>query len=452
MASGQGFPRSGALAGSVPSTGLIFSPTGGTFGGTQYVGLSYPTDPTAEIFFTLGPLCTPSSCPTGSSVLSYASALYTGPNCIPTSSCTSSAGGFGTPIKAPNTGSGTTINALVAQAIVSKQNIMSNTALPASWFPNHWKFITPNTLTSPTGGLVNVPTTGTCGVTPCTGNILKNTLDSSTANKVCYATVYDSTKGCTGGGVGSTGTVVNAWIIPNATAPVTPPTDPLTGLAALPTYMGYSSSSQSNGGWGGPQTLYTATGDSACATFCTWMAMDFWILADGGPYAAIEADMQMGESSTGSWTFALQCRTNGPSGSFQGWGQSNQTNWPPKLIPGTTAANCPNSTQWLHVMYYGTRDQTAKTFTIVSLALQSVPGGPAGASGYSVFPVNVTYAVDPKDTVGNTCTNQMQIDAWCAAGGVCNTTQHHGAFYALNNVTCGTGIPPVVGTNTQLYH
>lgn len=426
---------------------LIFSPIGGTYGSTQFVGLSYPTAPTDTIVFTLGALC-PSSgnCPAGDSVISPASAHYTGPNCIPTSGCTSGSTGFGTPIKATITGAGTTINAQVVQGVSVQQNNLSTTSLPASWFPTHWKFITPNTLTT-TSGSVSRPTTGTCGAGSCAGNVL---------SAVCYLTVTSPATGCTGGGVGSKGTVLTAWAIPAATAPVTPPTDPLTRLAANATYLGFTSSSQSQSSYGDPQFLYTESneGSQSCANlasvFCTSVDEDFWILADGGPVAAWEADMQIWDS-TGAWTFALQCRVHGPSGGLFGWGQGNQTIFPPRLIPGTTSANCPSTTQWLHVMYHGTRNQSAGTFTILTLTLQSAPGGPAGSTGYVVFPVNVTYNVDT-GTTGNSCTNQMQIDAWCGTGNNCSSTQHAGAYYALNNVTCGTGTPPVVPVVTQIYN
>lgn len=460
-AMGQSFPRDGALAStSVPGGGIIFSPAGATTGTTRFVGLSYPTVPTDTLLFTLGILCTPSSCPAGGSVMSPASAHYTGPNCIPTSSCSSGSSGFGSAIKATT---GTTINAQVGQGISVQQNNLSTTSLPASWFSTHWKMITPNKLTSSGGvlsGVVAVPTTGTCGAGSCAGNVLLNGQTTSQASKVCYLTVTSPAVGCTGGGVGTKGSVVSAWAIPNATAPVTPPIDPQTGVAAKATYLGFTSSSQTQTSYGDPQFLFTETGESSqsCANlasvFCTTVDEDFWILADGGPVAAWEADMQIWDS-TGAWTFALQCRIHSASGTLVGWGQGDQKIFPPKHIAGTTAANCPSATQWLHVMYHGIRTQnvgtpSAGTFTILSLTLQSAPGGPAGATGYVNFPVNVTYTVDT-NTSGNSCTNQMQIDQWCAAGGACSSTQYAGAYYALNNVTCGTGTA-VTPISTQLYN
>lgn len=449
---GQSWNGNGALAGSSPGGGIVFSPLGGSYGGTQYVGLSYPTTPSDTIVFTKGTLCSNPAvtCPIGSSVLSLASALYNGPNCIPTSGCISSSGGFGTPIKATV---GTTINAQVETAVITQQNNLSSTALPASWFPNHWRMITPNAFTAPTTGLVAVPTTGTCGAGSCAGNVLKNTLDNTKPAKVCYLSGSPSSDVCTGGGVGTMGTVASAWAIPGATAPVTPPIDPLTGVAANATYIGMTSSSQSQLSYGDPQFLFTEVNAQNCGlpSVCTWMVEDFWILADGGPVAAWESDLQIGDN-IGAWTAALQCRIHSKSGTLIGWGQGNQSLFPPKQIPGTTAANCPSTTQWLHVIYYVTLSPSAQTYTIVSLTLQSAPGGPAGETGYVVFPVNVTYPVDPKQIIGDSCTNQMQIDGWCGSGSNCSSTQYHGAYYALNKVHCGTGMPPVAGPTTQFYN
>lgn len=431
----QSWNTNGALAGpaSTPSSGIVFSPTGGTTGTTRYVGLSYPTVPADTLFFTLGAICTPSSCPVTSSVISGASAVYKGPNCIPTSGCTAGSTGFGSPIKATV---GTTINAQVYQAVSINQNNLSTTSLPANWFPSHWKYIPSNTSSTP----VSRPTTGTgCGGS-CVGNIL-------TSSMICYIP--------TCGGVGTLATIVNAFVIPGATAPVTPPTDPLTGLPAVVTHIGFSSSSQKNNSSGDPQILYTESNESSqdCPSlgtaFCTWIVEDFWILGSSNPVAAWESDAQIFDSG-GRWTFALQCRVHGPNSAAFGWEYSNQTNWPPTHIPNTTVSNCPSATQWLHVIYTGTRNQSAGTFTILTLTLQSAPGGPAGATGYATFPVNVTYFAASGS--GNSCTNQMQIDAWCGTGSNCSSTQVADAYYALNNVSCGTGTPPVTSVATQVYN
>jgi hypothetical protein len=452
LAVAQGFPRTAALASTTaPGGGIVFSPTGGSFSGvTQFVGLSYPTTPADTIVFTIGTLCSNPAvtCPVGNSVISLASALYTGP----ASGCSSGSGGFGTCIKAPTTGSGTTINVQVETAVITQQNNMSTTSLPASWFPNHWRMITPNTLTAPSTGLVAVPTTGTCGAGGCAGNVLKNTLDTTKPAKVSYLSCSPSSDCSTGGGVGTLGTVTSAWAIPNATVPVTPPVDPLTGVAANATSLGFFSSSQSQSSYGDPQFLFTEVNAQNCGlpSVCTWMVEDFWILADGGPVAAWEADLQIGDN-VGAWTAALQCRIHSHSGTLVGWGQGNQTLFPPIHIPNTSAANCPSTTQWLHVIYYATLNPGAQTYTIVSLTLQSAPGGPAGSTGYAVFPVGVTYNVDPKQVIGDSCTNQIQIDQWCGPSG-CGTTQYAGAYIALNKVHCGTGTPPVAGPTTQIYN
>lgn len=459
---GQGlpFPGAAALAGTAGTNGIVFSPTGGTTGATQYVGLSYPTVPADNIFFTLGPLCPVSgNCPVGDSVISGASTAYTGPKCIPTTTCTSGSNGFGTAIAAHVN---TTINAQVYQGFSINQNNLSKTALPANWFPVHWKYIIANCKTAGTSGqkcfgvtpvIVTTPTASTgCGISgfgeTCVGNVMTGSPSSPLTYCGSVPTVPPGTSAnCGVSFVNVTGSV---FVVPNAPTPqATAPIDPSTGAPAAVTHLGFNTSTFQQAGGGRPQVLYTETNESSqdCAsTFCTWMTQDYWILADGSVVAAYESDMQIWDS-VGEWTFALQCRLHGSFGITSGWGYGQQTG---NLlqVPGTTSANCPSATQWLHVIYTGTRTQNvsnpaAGTFTIVSLTLQSAPGGPAGSTGYAVFPINHTFTVDSAGT-GNSCTNQFQIDGW--SSGI------NGAYYALNNVTCGTGTPPVTPVATQLYN